>query len=159
MLRLIFPPDQASYSFVDGEEVVRVQLSGGRGRYRRDTLNASKDVTVSWTVSPEKYKYLRAFYATAVLRTSERFIVSLVLDGPFQEDYEANFVPNSMQLQSLTGHTYVVTAKLEAVSKVRDNTLDDYFVNLYGEFSGMSFELAIDRLDQIVNITMPEALS
>lgn len=158
MLKLIIPPDQASYSFVDGEEAVRVQLAGGRGRYRRDVLNASKEVNVVWTVTPDKYKYLRAFYATALLHTNECFIIGLVLDNPFQEDYEANFIPNSMQLQSLSGHTYVVSARLEAISKLRDATLDDYYVNLYSEFNGSQFEFSVDRLDAIVNVTLPMVL-
>ena len=153
--KLVIPPDQASYAVTDGTEVIRVQLQGGAGRYRRDILNSSRTVNVTWTLSPNEYKYIRSFYKVSVYDTSAPFLIDLYLDEPTLTEHQARFLPGTMQLQSQSGLTFVVTAQLEVTPLPFDYSADADYIGIYNEF-GESFMYWLDRLDVIVNTDLPQ---
>jgi len=61
LVKFTLSPDQASYSVVDGTEVIGSKLDGGASRYSREILNSNLRVTVKWIEMPDEYRYIRAF--------------------------------------------------------------------------------------------------
>lgn len=152
--KLVLPPDQSGYAVTDGEEVLRQQLDGGRGRYRRDIINSSSMVNVQWSVGPENYQYLRSFYKV-LSRTSEPFKIDLYVDSPVLTEHDANFVPNTMRLLSQSGLTFVVGCQLEIMpidTEEFDNSLLE-LVGIYG--SPEQVQLILNGLEKLVNVDLP----
>lgn len=157
MERLLLRPNSEDYHEQDAEEVIAVALDGGAGRYRRDKVNASKQVSVSWTMNPHQYEYWRAFWHTATKRGSLPFLCDLVGEngvGPIQ--HVCYFVPGSVSKPSQQGLRYVQAAALE----VKQNPVDDAAnlvilaaFALENDDSDVYWDLA-----RLVNETAPEAL-
>jgi hypothetical protein len=157
--KLNLPPDQAGYAVLDaGNEVVRVQLAGGAGRYRRDILNASKMANVTWTLGPEEYDYFEMFYRVMTLRAGEPFLIDLIIGESGLTQHEARFIPGSKQLQSQRGLTYVVTAQLEVTPKQYDYAYEDSLIVLLSAYTDFDSSLeVINQLEQLVNEDLPNA--
>ena len=155
--KLNLPPDQAGYAVLDaGNEVVRVQLAGGAGRYRRDILNASKMANVTWTLGPEEYDYFEMFYRVMTLRAGEPFLIDLIIGESGLTQHEARFIPGSKQLQSQRGLTYVVTAQLEVTPKQYDYEFEAALVELLGAYaSSEEVESVINQLEILTNVDLP----
>ena len=153
MYKLNLLPQQSSYSVSDGIEIVRVDLQGGFGRYRRDVLKASKTVSVTWVEQAEGFKYLRTFYNTVVAQGSSRFLIDLIVDSPELVEHEAMFIPGTMQLAEVSGTTYKVTAQLEVmpVGDIYSNSLD--YLSVVNEWGLDGWESALlDIHDSVVLI-------
>ena len=155
--KCIVPPNQASYSVKDGDEVDWTKLDGGAGRYRRDILNSTRSVTVQWTVGPELYEYLRAFYKVAVVQASTPFKIDLILDKPTLTEHDAYFVPSTMKLDAQKGLSYTLSAQLEVVPIETDFAQDSTLIALWQEF-GADWPYWADQLAQLVNVDWPGAL-
>jgi hypothetical protein len=156
MRRLMLRPNSEDYSVQDANEVIAVALDGGAGRYRRDKVNGSKQINVSWTLNPQQYQYFRAFWHTATKRGSLPFLCDLVGEdgtGPIQ--HVCYFAPGSVQMPSQQGLTYVQSATLE----VKQNPVDDDLnLEILTAFEGgMDGDVFWD-LSRLVNETAPEAL-
>jgi hypothetical protein len=153
MYKLILPPDQSGYSVTDGSEVIRQQLDGGLGRYRADILNASREVNCQWTVGPDEYRYLRAFYNT---NKALAFSIDLYLDEPELTEHVAHFVPDSFSLSSQSGLTFVVNARLE-VEPIDNSEYDESLILMVDTYGG--FEEAIEfmnGLEKLTNYDLPK---
>lgn len=143
-------PDYSNYTSQDGKESISTQLDGGAGRYRQDVLNASYNVTVSWTFTRAKYLYFRSFYKAAVERGSLPFLIDLLIDEATElMEYTAYFVPGSVRLSQLQGHMFKVDAQLEVIPH---DYGDGYFngnILLYAMFGEDMFEH--DLVEELVN--------
>tara|TARA_Y100001973_G_C5206110_1_gene341641 strand:+ start:471 stop:947 length:477 start_codon:yes stop_codon:yes gene_type:complete len=157
MNKMTIPPDQSGYSVTDGNEVVATKLDGGASRYRRDILGATSTVTVQWSVGPDVYRYLRAFYKTATANGSSPFLIDLLLDEPSLTEHKAYFVPGSMRLQSQKGLQYVVAAQLEVTPDLPDTAYDEAIVLMYEEY-GTDAPAFLNQLEQLANVDLPGAL-
>jgi hypothetical protein len=155
MQKLILPPDQASYSVSSADEVLRVQLDGGRGRYRRDILNASRMVNCQWTIGPENFQYLNVFYRYSVENASEPFLIDLYLDDPFLTEHQANFIPGSFSLSSQQGLTFVVTAQIEVKPSNYDPDYSSSYLMLIAEYGSVEAATEIlNLLEKLVNVDL-----
>jgi len=155
--KLTIAPTKEGYGVTDGTEVIAVQLDGGASRYRRDVLGATSRVTVQWSVGPDVYRYLRAFYRTATNNGATPFLIDLLMDEPSLTEHQAHFVPGSMRLTGVQGLTYTVNAELEVSPDLPDEDYDTALVMLYGEY-GLQAPYFINQLEQLANVDLPGAL-
>ncbi len=159
LTKLTIPPDQSGYSVTDGNEVISVKLDGGASRFRRDVLNAASRVTVQWSVTPDNFRYLRAFYRSVTAQGSTPFLIDLLLDEPELTEHQAYFIPGTMRLQSQRGLQYVVAAELEVAPDLPDSEYDAILVTLYNEYGGSEQALLmLNQLEQLTNVDLPAAL-
>ena len=155
MKKLILLPDQISYSVNSANEVLRIQLDGGRGRYRRNILNGSRIVNCQWTVSPENFQYLNVFYRYFVENSSEQFLVDLYLDDPILTEHKANFIPGSFSLSSQTGLTFVVNTQIEVIPKPYDSDYTNTYFMMIDEYDSPEKAIEIlNLLERLVNIDL-----
>jgi hypothetical protein len=156
MERLLLRPNAEDYSQTEGSEVIAVKLDGGAGRYRLDKIGATREVTASWTMNPNQYRYWRAFWNTATQRGALPFLCDLVGEdgtGPIQ--HVCYFVPGSVGMPAQRGLTYTQTATLEVKPNPVDAEMDEMVMTLFavGVDSDVFWDLA-----RLVNETAPEAL-
>jgi hypothetical protein len=126
------------YTARRGNAVIATELDGGRPRLRRDILNPSSRVTVSWVFNAEQYNYYQAFYHTTTIEGSLPFDIDLIIDRANKQEYEASFVPESSQLTSKQGDVFFVSAELYVTAAVRDATADAALVTAYNEARGLT---------------------
>lgn len=151
MYKLNLAPIQADYTVTDGVEVVRVDLAGGMGRYRRDILKASKTVNVTWWTTTAEYDYLRAFYRVVVAEGARRFLIDLIIDSPELVEHEAMIIPGTMQLAGVMAGIYHVTAQLEVMPVDHDYNDDSDYIGVVSEWGLNGWEAALlDIHDSVV---------
>lgn len=117
LLKLLIPPVPDGYQFKDTTQVIHIPLDGGLGRTKRDLDGASTVVNVTWRTNAAGLLYLRDFYRTWVMSNEKAtgFPIDLIIDGAAPAEVFCNFIPGSMKLSSVNGHTYTLTALLESV--------------------------------------------
>lgn len=112
---LSMPPDQSNYQLTDGHTTVSTQLDGGAGRYRADVLGASYRLVCQWTCDKRNFNYIKAFYRTSTVFGSLPFQIALMIDGGDLDTYTAYFLPDTFNLISQSGNTWIVGATLEVL--------------------------------------------
>jgi hypothetical protein len=158
MEKMALLPDSDGYSDTEGEEVLRVALDGGAGRYRTDKIGASKMVNVKWTMTRTQYQYWRAFFVTGTGKGALPFLCDLVSeDGMGPAEHVCQFVPGSVTKPMQIGLTYVQQATLEVAPLPHDADLDAGLILLYGTF-GEGTEGFLSGLAHLVNVVMPDTL-
>lgn len=159
MYKLVIPPNQSGYSVSVGQETISTKLDGGASRFRVDILNASSDVTCSWTVGQDNYEYLRMFYLVNIKNGNEPFLIDLILDSPTPTQYTARFIPGTWGLTGQRGHTYTVGCQLEIEAIEHDYEYDETVIWLVSEYGSLCKALEIlNLLYKLVDIDMPEFL-
>lgn len=133
MVKLYVQPESAGYAVERGSEVLSVALDGGASKLRRDVLNASFKVNVSFVLDPTEYNYLNAFFRTATEHGSLPFEIDLILDNTTLTEYTARFVPDTFKLTAQKGLTYYVGAVLEVESLPDNATADQAIIDAYEE--------------------------
>jgi hypothetical protein len=151
-------PDLSGYSVLPGEEVVSTRLDGGAPRLRRDLLGAVSRVSVRWSATPNRYKYLMCFFRGTTISGSLPFLIDLMIDSPTVSEYQATFVPGSFKLEATDTCVFIVVAELDVVPTDVDAICEDY-VTMWNEF-GEDFESSADlaAFDELVNVTLREDL-
>ncbi len=159
LTKLVIPPNQASYATKDGKEVISAKLDGGASRFRRDILEAASSINVVWSVGPDEYQYLRAFYKSVTVRGSLPFLIDLYMDLPTLTEHEAYFVPKSFALTGQRGKEFTVSAQLEAIPLEADDDLNIGLVALYNAYGSFAAaEAVLDRLAIFANEDLPTYL-
>lgn len=110
-------PIKNSYGTQASEEVLRVQLDGGAGRYRRGPTNTFQTINCIFRCTREGYRYFRAFYRTATMHGSLSFFLQAVSPLSTLTLHKAQFVPGSIVLQSNNGNRYTVAAQVVIESR------------------------------------------
>lgn len=154
MNRLKLCPTQAGYSVQFGGGVIAQRLNGGASRFEVDVLGASHTVNLSWTTDQGGYQYLMAFHRLWQRNPSQPFLARLIIDDHQARDYQCHFVPDTLMLSAKTGKAHTVTAQIEAKAKTPDYAFDQSIVDTWGTFPADS----IGRLEQLVNVDLPDAL-
>nr|DAO81139.1 MAG TPA: hypothetical protein [Caudoviricetes sp.] len=116
VIRLPFAPDTQGYTVKPSQSSYRrYGLRGGAGRYVRDLKESSYIVQCQWTVGPEKYKVLSEVYELFCKSMSplEMYLYVNGLKGAELQKCKCYFVPDTFQLASVSGWTYVISAQLE----------------------------------------------
>lgn len=145
MEKLLLLPEQASYNFNPKNEVVSIDLEGGLSRSRKDVLGASAFVDCRWFLTSEQYQYFKAFYNLSAGRGALPFLIDLLLDQPFLEEFTAKFVADSFEMSDPRGLSFQVSAQLE-VTPIIDEAFDEIILDSYinGSF--------LDELEKLVNV-------
>lgn len=114
LAKLTLPPDKSGYSFTDTAEAVHQALDGGLGRVRRSLIGVSTILNIQWTTGVEGFLYLRDFYRAWVLNPKDGFKMDLLIDNVILDEFSCQFVPGSMRLTGVHGHTITVSCQIEA---------------------------------------------
>lgn len=144
MEKLQLLPEQAGYSYKRGSELLSVQLDGGRSKIRKDLEGVPSIVECRWFLSDCDYQYFTAFLNNRINKGLDFFLIDLILDQPFTEEFVARFVPDSIEMGNVRGLSVVVGAELE-VEPTNDLLFDDAILALYGEKD------LLNLLEQLVN--------
>lgn len=154
------PPDQDSYTVIDGKSVVSTKLGGGLSRVRTDIVNAASVVSINWTVDQRGFEYLRAFYNTGTNKGGLPFTIDLYMDRVALTRHKAYFVPESFQLSSQKGLQFVVSAQIEAQPLPVDGGYEGSLLIFYGSDIDTTEEAEglLDGLATFVNVELDEAL-
>jgi hypothetical protein len=168
--KLIIPPDQNGYGFVDPEEVLMVRLEGGASKFRRDILNSNFRLNVQWTLNSAEYTYFRTFYNTIITRGSDPFLLDLYVDdGDNLTEHQCYFIPGSTGLKNQNGKSFIVSATLEVhpIARPLQNNVaaKNYqyaiseidITNLYSFFGDYS-QQQVDIIDNLINVEIPADL-
>lgn len=159
MYKLIISPEQASYVVTDGSEVVSTKLDGGASSYRRDIIGATSLVNCLWQIGPDDYTYLRMFYNSGTMKGSLPFLVDLLLDNPFTEEFTAHFVAGTMKLQQQVGNTYYVYAQLEVQPILADDEFNISYIEMVQDYGSIVNILAwLNEFETLSNVDLPNAL-
>ena len=157
LTKLILAPDRTAYTVQDGVETLEVKLDGGASRFRWDIVGSTSNVTVQWSVGPENYQYLRAFYRTISSHGADPFLIDLILDEPSFTEHTVHFIPGSMRLQSQSGLKYVVAAQLEVIPEIEDSALNESIVEIINAYGGYEEpSLVFDLLETLINVDFPQ---
>jgi hypothetical protein len=137
-MKLLVQPEASSYSISFGEEVLRVELDGGRGRYRKDILNSSKRITVTFILDVTEYEYFMAFYRTEAQSGAEPFEMDLVVDSGETAECTVHIIPKTLTLENQSGLSYTVSCDLEVESPYNptQETDDDTIISAYNTSQG-----------------------
>lgn len=126
MSKLLLVPENSSYAVSKDAEIISTKLDGGASRRRKDILQGSFNVNVTWILNAEEYDYLEAFWRTTIDHGSLPFEIDLILDYKDMYEYTAYFVEGSKKLTGQRGLAYFVSAQLEVTSPIyEDEATDD----------------------------------
>ena len=157
LYKMIIPPDQNSYSFNDGIEVLSASLDGGASRFRKDILNANLKLNVQWTLDRTGYNFIRVFYKTMLQSGSLPFLMDLYVDDPFTlSEHECHFMPGTIGLKSQAGESFIVGATIE-VKPIDQSQTNIDVASLYALF-GDQYNFYNDAFDTLINVTIPADL-
>lgn len=150
-------PSQDGYSMADAASSVASDLKGGLSRTRRDLLDASYSVDLSWKLNRARYDVLRAFHDA---HRGVPFLMDLVADSPFLTRHTVTFVTGSFQLASVEGATYVVNASLEVIPIPPDAETDETIIFLFETYGGdPGTDALTNMLERLVNVVMPDYMT
>jgi hypothetical protein len=123
MSKLTLPAIPEGYAVQELPQQIYQELEGGFGAMRLDFIGgAARVVTVSWKTDRAGYAYLRSFYRTNIAQNCPVFQIDLVAHTGAVIEYDANFLPETMSLSGISGHTYSVQAQIEAVPASGEST-------------------------------------
>lgn len=116
MIKCLIPAEQDNYSAMpSATAAIAIELDGGAPRVRRDKLGSAYTITVQWSVGPDDFNYLMAFWRTGTAEGSLPFLIDLLIDEAETGEYQATFVPGTFKLYSKSGLTYVLQASLSVI--------------------------------------------
>ena len=146
---------QSGYSVGFKSGVISQELDGGAPRYRRVIKNAHHNVNVQWVVKEAGFDYLDALHNVWCENPNEFFYAPLKVNGPKYKNYEAYFVEDSFQLNSVDGLIFTCSAQLR-VKPIVDIEEDRLLVEVGNE--GIDLSELLNPLEKLVNVSMPNAL-
>lgn len=157
MNKLIYSPDQASYSVGDQQNRITVNY-GLAGIYRRNLLNANRPVTVAWSANKAIYTYLKQVYRWFVASGGTSFLCDLMIDNTVLEEFEVTFVAGSFALTGIKGEQYSVKALFNVQPKYFDVATGDWFTDgglrqKIMQVSGGQYELTGYNIDLRLTVT------
>jgi hypothetical protein len=123
MEKLKLQADSSSYSVQFSNENTVVKLDGGASRVRKTMIKGTHTVNITLKLNPKSYQYFMAFYRKSTSNGAKKFLMDLIIDG-LKDEYVCVMLPNSLQLQSQTGNSYVIVYTVEAEQK-EHNAEDD----------------------------------
>lgn len=146
--RLEITPDKVSYGVVAGNTVGRTKVQGGASRYRRDLLGANPTVRAQWTFTGDEYGYFMLFWRAATQRGALPFTMDIFIESASIAEHTCYFIPDTLQLVSQSGDTFVVAASLEVELPATDTEADELLIAEYGDATKL--ELRPDQTQYLV---------
>ena len=150
MEKLTLLPDQASYAYGNDDSVITTTLDGGYSRSRVDQLKSSAIINCTWRLYSHHYQYFKAFWTVVTEKGVYPFLIDLILDQPYLEEYEAKFVPGTVNMSEPEGLTYSISADLEVIP-VRDDLFSQSIVDAYDSTGTYEY---LNLLEKLVNIDL-----
>lgn len=157
LAKLTLRPDAQGYSVSDGQDVIAIELDGGAMRYSRDKWGSTSRVSATWTLLPDQYQYLRAFYNTTIAKGALPFLCDLILDDPSPVEHVCRIIPGTMNLGSQQGFAYISSCTLEVEPVMVDIEYDTALVMLYDEYGDGAY-MILNLLEKLVNVDLPANL-
>ena len=155
MRALLLPVLQSGYSVQYGNDVKSQQLDGGLPRLWRDFIGTPHSVSVQWTLDAGQYQYLMAFFRVWQA-DPQPFWTRLVIDDHQMLPYKTLFTPGGLQLASKNGGHYNVSGRLIVLPQTRNPALDAAILDI---IEGRMRITSLWRLDELVNVDLPDALT
>jgi hypothetical protein len=157
--KLALTPTTSSYSIDESiAEVVRVQLQGGAGRYRRDIIGSTKIVNCTWITNSTGWEYLNAFYRVNNSQGGASFKMDLVISESVPKEHDVRFIPSTFKLSSIDGDMYTVTASLE-VTPLKYSLDDDMnLLDIVGYYGIHGTGAVFNQLEHLVNVDLPKSM-
>ncbi len=138
-------PEQSGYTYNNQQNILSVKLDGGLSKTRVDLVDGPAIVEVEWIFDLGEYQWFRAFFNQAINYGTNPFLIDLVLDQPYHQEFTAKFVADSISTTDVAGLSLHVSAQLEVLPI--DNSEIDTFVLLYdGEYG------VFKSLEELVNV-------
>lgn len=128
MYKVKFNSQREGYAVSLGDDVIRQQLKGGRGRYYIDVKRNTHTVDVNWKLSRIDYDKMMAFWRVYQNKPAA-FLVDLVIDKGEPTEYQANFIPSTFKPQEINGNLFQITAQLEIVQANNDLNADEALIS------------------------------
>lgn len=159
MAKFPFVPLSDGYSFSDTAEAVSVTLDGGMSRTRRDILNATKILNLSWALTSDQYEIFRMFYRSnsAGGYGATPFTIDLFVEGTIEE-HTARFVPGSVQFQGIDAplNRYKVSAQVEVIPNTLSEGMMEIIIALWDLLGSKEAILEyLNALEYLVNTRLP----
>ncbi len=149
---------KAGYAVAESSDaILSAKVGAGLPRQRLDFKNAPQRVNVSFKLDPGQYRYWRAFWRNGVFFGSLPFLIDLIIDDYELAEYEAMFVPGSVQLADVSGLRYQISAVLDVKPNAGDESYDAGLVMIYEEYGEEGDEI-INLLAEVVNEDLPAAI-
>lgn len=155
MRALLLPVLQSGYSVQYGNDVKSQQLDGGLPRLWRDFIGSPHSVSVQWTLDAGQYQYLMAFFRVWQA-DPQPFWARLVIDDHQMLPYKTLFTPGGLQLASKSGGNFNVSGRLIVLPQTRNPALDAAILDI---IEGRMRITTLWRLDELVNVDLPDALT
>jgi len=127
MDKLKLQADSSSYSVQFANENTVVKLDGGASRVRKTMIKGTHTVNVTLKLNPKSYEYFMAFYRKSTSNGAKKFLMDLIIDG-LKDEYVCVMLPNTLQLQSQTGNSYVIAFNVEAEPKEHNDADDERII-------------------------------
>lgn len=139
------------------DDVLRSGGTGGAGRYRADVIGGSSTANVTFSLRPDSYQYLWAFFRAKTDHGATPFLIDLNLDGGPRQERTVHFLPGTL---AMTGKTldrfFTATAQLEVHALDDDSDYDNSVVDVYVAYGGDALEI-FNLLNIVVNVNWPIA--
>ena len=149
MEKLNLLPEQSSYVYGNDGSIISTTLDGGYSRSRVDQFKSTSIINCTWRLYDYHYQYFRAFWIVETEKGVYPFLIDLILDQPYLEEYEAKFVPGTLNMSNPEGLTYEISADLEVIP-VRD---DEYSQSLIDAYTADGYGY-LNLLEKLVNVDL-----
>jgi len=149
MEKLNLLPEQSSYVYGNDGSIISTTLDGGYSRSRVDQFKSTSIINCTWRLYDYHYQYFRAFWTVITEKGVYPFLIDLILDQPYLEEYEAKFVPGTLNMSNPEGLTYEISADLEVIP-VRD---DEYSQSLIDAYTADGYGY-LNLLEKLVNVDL-----
>lgn len=126
LLKFPFTPTQEGYAAQKRSGLVSVDVVGGPSWSRLDTTGNPFKLSVSWDLFGDKYDMFMGYVRNWERSGGDPFLIDLLLEGSHFVEYQATFVPDSVQLESNRGLLFTVSAVLEVMPKFVDPCSDEW---------------------------------
>lgn len=107
------PPDSTDYVLQNGEEVIEIEVEGGKARRRRDYLSKPSSLRVFWIFEQAEYQYFKAFFNSSLKKGSLPFLMDLIVDNPYLQEHTVSIKSGSLTMSDPLGLSIRVEAELE----------------------------------------------
>ncbi len=122
MEKLDSKPDETGYSVSENASALAfVELEGGPGRYRLDELDGCRIVTLQWSGSKERFKYVRDFLTKNVALNCPQFLMDLIIHQSSYKEYVCNVIPDSIRQSTPKGISWTISASFEVLPRDDEN--------------------------------------
>jgi hypothetical protein len=133
--KLNIPWNESGYSLQEIAQNISDETLGGLSRYRADLDDIGIGVSLSWTVSGERYGELQNFWKIGAQRGSASFLYDLVIDTADLMEFECYF-SSGLKLTQANNDSYTVSATVEVIPSELNSVFDTSICTVFAASDG-----------------------